>query len=156
MQRAAASAPSTTLQTNSQATEEPPSKRQKTSNGPNTSTTLTSESHLPHPVIDEEGLKRERAIESLGEEAGETKWVLNIVDGFLNEREPSLRTITASYSEIDEESWRPAIVGRRKFGKFNQEKEVQCFGFLLSLSRRLNQAKLIFIVHFIEPSEQYS
>ena len=68
-------------------------------------------------------MKREKAVERLAEEAGETKWVLSTV----NEEGNSvgrLGVINAGYLDIDQEAWRPAMVGRRSFGKFNRELEV--------------------------------
>ena len=140
MQRAAASNSSAPPQIQSQEAEAPHLKRQKTSKNPIAPTTPASDSRSIQSAIDEDELKRERAIDRLGEDAGETKWVLNTADVYSNRVEPNLRIATASYSEIDEGSWKSAMTGRQSFGKFNQEIEVQWSGFLLFLDCSLNQS----------------
>ena len=130
MQRAAASTPPSTPQSQSQTPDTPPSKRQKTSNDVPTTATPPSDLQLIRSALDEEEEKRQRALERLAEEAGETKWVLSTLNEEAEVGKLGLRVATAGYSDIDQEPWTPAIAGRRSFGKFNREFEV---GFLTDL-----------------------
>lgn len=119
MQRAAAS----TLpvpQSQVRASDTPPSKRQKVSAAPSRTTATNSEIHGAQVAETEEEEKSRKAIEKLAEEAGETNWVLSTVNGDEERCEGSLRVARATYSVADQEAWRPAMVGRRSFGKFNQ------------------------------------
>ena len=122
MQRAAASAPPSTPQLHPHTPEPPPSKRQKISAASSSTGTSPSDLQLIQAALPEEEQKKERAIERLAEEAGETKWVLSTVNGEGNSAE-GLRVTKAEYSDLDQEAWRPTIVGRRSFGKFNRELE---------------------------------
>lgn len=128
MQRAAASAPPSTPPSSSQIPESPSSKRQKTSHTPDSGTRPTSDLDLIQAAIGEEDEKRERAIEKLAAEAGETKWVLSTADTEKGEEDRTgVRVEVAGYADIDQDAWRPALVGRRSFGKFNCELEVRLY-----------------------------
>ena len=126
MQRAAASNPPTSPESNLQSPSNPPSKRQKTSNTPSSISNAPTETQLMQAALDSEEQKRERAIEKLAEEAGETKWFLGTADG----SEPkegangALRVMTAGYSDLDQDEWTSAKVGRKIFGKLKRVQEV--------------------------------
>ncbi|KAK4696110.1 hypothetical protein P7C71_g1747, partial [Lecanoromycetidae sp. Uapishka_2] len=122
MQRAAASSPPTSPQSQNQTPNAPPSKRQKTQ-APTSTATPTSDLQLIQAALDDEEEKREKVIERLAEEAGETKWVLSIANGEASEVQPRFCVSTAGYSDLDQEESRPATVGRKSFGKFNRELE---------------------------------
>ena len=64
------------------------------------------------------------AVDRLAEDAGETKWVLSTVDGGEQTSLGGLRIVETGCSDVDQEAWRPYMVGRRSFGKFNRELEV--------------------------------
>lgn len=123
MQRAAASSPPTTPKSQVQAPDTPPFKRQKTQASPSTASPA-SDLQLIQAALDDEEEKREKVVERLAEEAGETKWVLSTVNGESGEGKAAFRVTRAGYSDLDQEAWRPATVGRRSFGRFNQELEV--------------------------------
>lgn len=120
MQRAAASATPSTPQSEPHTPDSPPSKRQKTSAAPSSTATPPSDLRLIQAALTEEEEKREKAIERLGEEAGETKWVLSTVNAEEDHFVGGLRVAKAGYSDTDQQAWRPAMVGRRSFGKFNR------------------------------------
>ncbi len=124
MQRAAASTPPTTHQLHPQGAESRPSKRQRTLRTPTTAATPNSKQQLIQAALGQEEEKKEKALERLAAEAGETKWVLSTVNVGAGKGKQGLQTEVAGYSEIDQEAWRPALVGRRSFGKFNLELEV--------------------------------
>ena len=132
MQRAAASMPPSTPQSQTQPAITPPSKRQKLSNGTTSLNTTPSEAQLIQSALDEDAAKREEAIERLAEEAGETKWVLSTIDGDTEVGVKGLRVAMAGYSDIDQDGLRPAMQGRKSFGKFNRELEVGSSTMLLS------------------------
>ncbi len=132
MQRAAASMPSSTPQSQSQPARPPPSKRQKLSSGTPSVTTTPSDLGLIQSALDEDAAKREEAIERLAEEAGETKWVLSTVNGDTEGGVKGLRVAMAGYSDIDQDALRPAMQGRKSFGKFNRELEVGAITMLHS------------------------
>lgn len=123
MQRAAAANPPSTPQSQPRSPDTPRSKRQKVSAAPSSIATPPSDLQPIQVALTGEEEKREKAIERLAGEAGETKWVLSTVNGEGN-RVGGLRIAMTGYSDIDQEAWRPAIVGRRSFGKFNRELEV--------------------------------
>ena len=123
MQRAAASTPFLP-QSQARTSDTPEPKRQIFSAAPSRTTTSNSDSWLIQFASAEEEEKRERAIERLAEEAGETNWVLDAVNGNGGNGGEGLRVTRAGYSDIDRESWRSTTIGRRSFGKFNQELEV--------------------------------
>lgn len=124
MQRAAASTSPSTPQSQSHTLDTLPSKRQKVSAATSSIPTPTSDLQLIQVALTKEEEKKEKAINRLAEEAGETKWVLSTVNGEKGNGVGGLRVANAGYSEIDQEAWRPAVSGRRSFGKFNQELEV--------------------------------
>ncbi|CAD6593600.1 MAG: hypothetical protein ASARMPREDX12_007345 [Alectoria sarmentosa] len=74
-------------------------------------------------TLTKEEEKREKIVERLAEEAGETKWVLSTVNAEEGNDVGGLRVANAGYSDINQEAWRPAMVGRRSFGNFNRELE---------------------------------
>lgn len=123
MQRAAASTSPSTPQSQSHTLDTLPSKRQKVSAATSSIPTPTSDLQLIQVALTKEEEKKEKAINRLAEEAGETKWVLSTVNGEKGNGVGGLRVANAGYSEIDQEAWRPAVSGRRSFGKFNQELE---------------------------------
>ena len=129
MQRAAAST-SFVSQSHSGSSDAPPPKRQKVSGI--LASTATSLSDLPPTRVDlakgEES--KGKAIEGLVEDAGETDWILSTVNGDGGHGLEGIQVIKAGYSDIDQEAWRPAVVGRRSFGKFNRDLEV---GFVIIL-----------------------
>ena len=131
MQRAAAAASPTTTTTVSTAAlgNAPPSKRQKI--------TPPSELDAIRAALDAEEAKRsearDRQAAAIGG-AGETKWVLSLVDrgGEGGVGESGLRVLSTGHSEIDDgdgyirERWLPSSgLGRRSFGRFNRELEVR-------------------------------
>lgn len=119
MQRAAASTPPSTPQSHPRTPDTPPSKRRKVSAAPSSTTTPPSDLQLIQAALLEEEEKRGKAIERLAEEAGETKWVLSTVNGEEGDGVKGLRVAKAGYSDTDREAWRPVMLGRRSFGKFN-------------------------------------
>ena len=123
MQRAAASVPSVP-QSQAASSDAPPSKRPKVSAAPSSTATFSSDLRLIQVASAEEEGKREKAIERLAEEKGETNWILSTVNGDGGYGVGGLRVAKAGYSETDPEPWRPAMVGRRSFGKFNRGLEV--------------------------------
>ena len=124
MQRAAASAPSFAPQSQPRSPQTPSSKRQQASVTPSSIATPSSDLQLIQVALTEEEEKREKAVERLAEDAGETKWVLSTVDGGEQTNLGGLRIVENGYSAIGQEAWRPSMVGRRSFGKFNRELEV--------------------------------
>ena len=134
MQRAAASTPPSTPQSQSQIPETPPSKRQKTSNNALSTATPPSDLHFIRSALDEEAQKRQKVLERLAEEAGETQWVLSTVNRGAEAGKMGLRVATAGYSDIDQDAWTPAGVGRRSFGKFNKKLEVSSVTIYISLT----------------------
>ncbi len=124
MQRAAASTPPSTPQSQPRTPDTPPAKRQKLSFAPASTATPPSDLQLIQAALTEEEEKREKDIERLAEEAGETKWVLSTANGEEGNGVGALRVTKAGYSDIDQETWKPATVGRRSFGNFNRKSEV--------------------------------
>ena len=119
MQRAAAST-SSVSQPHSGSSDAPPPKRQKVSGVPSSTATSLSDLPLVQVASAEAEEKRGKAIE----EAGETDWILSTVNGDGGHGVEGIRVAKAGYSDIDQAAWRPAMVGRRSFGKFNRELEV--------------------------------
>ena len=128
MQRAAAST-SSVSHSHSGSPDAPPPKRQKVSGV--TPSTATSLSDLPliQVALAEEEEKRGKGTGRLAEEAGETDWILSTVNGDAGYGVEGIRVAKAGYSDIDQEAWRPAMIGRRSFGKFNRELEVSSSSF---------------------------
>ena len=81
-----------------------------------------------------EEAKRAEALERQQTEAGETKWVLSFRKEERPGDEEALRVDKVGYEGIDalqgheDEPWRPAMVGRRSFGRFNKALEVSGLG----------------------------
>ena len=123
MQRAAAST-SSVSQSHSGSSDAPPPKRQKVSGVPSSTATSLSDLPLIQVALAEAEEKRGKAIGRLAEEAGESDWILSTVNGDGGHGVEGIRVAKAGYSDIDQEAWRPALVGRRSFGKFNRELEV--------------------------------
>lgn len=130
MQRAAASTSPTTPQPQSRGTETPASKRQKASHIPITTATPKSDQELIQAALSQEEERREKAVEKMAAEAGETKWVLSTVNGGAGDGVQGLRVEKAGFADLDQNTWTPATVGRRSFGKFNREIEVGSDGSL--------------------------
>ena len=131
MQRAAASSPISSPHTS----DHPSAKRQKLSNVPSPATPSADLQAIQAALAAEEA-KRSEAIDRQASEAGETKWVLSVRNegGAVNGNATgNLRVVTKGYVDIDratememhgEEPWRPLMVGRRSFGRFNRALEV--------------------------------
>lgn len=124
MQRAAASSPFVP-QSLARSSDAPPSRLQKVSAAPPSTATSHSDLQLIQTALAEEERKRGKAIERLAEEAGETNWTLSTVHGERGHGVGVLRVAKAGYADIDQEAWRPTILGRRSFGKFNRDLEVR-------------------------------
>ena len=150
MQRAVASTPPTAPESQPQNAEHPPSKRQKIGHESSPIATPISVSHSIQNVMDEEELKRVKAIERIAEEAGETKWTLSTVNQDPHDSSPNLRVTMAGYSEIDDGTRTPATHGRRTFGRY-QEKEVGSHAVHCNVKRNyitiLQHAKLINVIY---------
>ena len=124
MQRAAAST-SSMSQPHSGGSDAPPPKRQKVSSVPfSTATSLSDLPLIQVALAEEEEKKKGKAIGRPAEEAGETDWILSTVNGDGGQGVEGIRVANAGYSDIDQEAWRPSMIGRRSFGKFNRELEV--------------------------------
>ena len=94
-------------------------------------------------VLNEEEQKRQKALERLAEEAGETNWVLSTMGNVAEVATAGLRVAKAGYSDIDQDAWKPASVGRRSFGKFNKELEVYSLTIYISLIDFMNPAVML-------------
>lgn len=149
MQRAAASTPPPTHQSQTRTPDSPPSKRQKLSADPTSIATPPSDLQLAQAALIEEEEKRQKAIERLAEDAGETKWVLSTVNGEEGNDTGGLRVAKAGYSDMDQEAWRPAVVGRRRFGKFNRDLEV---GFVIFNFHMLMM--MMMMLYIISPADR--
>ena len=141
MQRADAASPTTPDTPDS-----PSAKRQKLSDASVPSTT-SLETQTVQAAIGAEEAKRVEALESQTGDGGETKWVLRFSDEATGTDHGTWRVHNASYAEIDtgvnaqghgEEPWRPNLVGRRSFGKFNRALEV-CRPYFFT-PQKVNQA----------------
>lgn len=89
----------------------------------------------------EEEAKRERALERLAADAGETKWVLSTAEKRLeNKGMVILSVATAGYGDIDEEPCGATntLSGRRRFGKFSDEVAVRILGKSISVQLQAN------------------
>ncbi|KAK4565880.1 hypothetical protein LTR86_003729 [Recurvomyces mirabilis] len=137
MQRASAS-PSSTPSTPS----DPPSKRQRLSNGTFNSIPSSAaqrEARLVEEAIAAEAKKREDALEREAADRGESKWYLSYKQPNTPGAESVLKVVSAGYSSLDGagttrgedsdeelvEQARPKFVGRKSFGKFNKTVEKQ-------------------------------
>ena len=134
MQRAAASSAIPSPQT----PDHPSAKRRKLSNASSPATSSADLQAIQAALAADEA-KRSEAIDrqaAEAAEAGETKWVLSVRDegrAVNSHAAGNLRVVTKGYVDIDcargmemhsEEPWRPLMVGRRSFGKFNRALEV--------------------------------
>lgn len=166
MQRAAASSPTAS---SPQTPELPSPKRRKTENG-STPTKFDvdalADKRAIQAAIASEEAKRQAALEKQANDAGDTRWVLSFEE---QERaangarkEKPLRVVQIGWGAIDsnrdqvkyeeeseeEEEERPAMVGRRSFGKFNKVVEVCLLGIMLTresaltLRRKRNRTKI--------------
>ncbi|MCJ1394487.1 hypothetical protein MMC18_007365 [Xylographa bjoerkii] len=121
MQRAAASSASPT------APDFPSSKRRKRNDS--SPATASSDVQAIQAALAAEEAKRAEALERQQAEAGETKWVLSFQKEVRTGGQGLLRVDKMGYEGIDalqgqeDEPWRPAMVGRRSFGKFNKALE---------------------------------
>ncbi|KAA6409027.1 MAG: hypothetical protein FRX48_07371 [Lasallia pustulata] len=130
MQRAAASSAIPSPQT----PDHPSAKRRKLSNASSPATSSADLQAIQAALAADEA-KRSEAIDRQAAEAGETKWVLSVRDegrAINSHAAGNLRVVTNGYVDIDcvrgmemhgEEPWRPLMVGRRSFGKFNRALE---------------------------------
>ncbi|MCJ1401807.1 hypothetical protein MMC11_005024 [Xylographa trunciseda] len=119
MQRAAASNGSPTTP------DLPSAKRQKRNDS-----SPASDVQAIQAALAVEEAKRVQALERQQAEAGETKWVFSFQKEGGAGREEVLKVQSLGYEGIDalqgqeeEQPWRPAMVGRRSFGKFNKALE---------------------------------
>ncbi|MCJ1285437.1 hypothetical protein MMC26_004777 [Xylographa opegraphella] len=121
MQRAAASSVSSTTSDSTSA------KRQKRNDS--SPVTPSSDVLAIQAALAAEEAKRAEALARQQAEAGETKWVLSFQKEERAERKEAFRIDKKGYEGIDalqrheDEPWRPAMVGRRSFGKFNRALE---------------------------------
>ncbi len=130
MQRAASISSPTTPSTTDDA---PPKKRQRPSL-PATTVATDDDASVSSPAapvseletiraaLEEEERKQSEAVERLGEERGETRWVFSYVDSGDGKAEAGMRVQDVGWGDIDGEGDR----GRRSWGRFNRELEV-CF-----------------------------
>lgn len=130
MQRAAASS-SGSPTSSEQTSDTPPSKRRKTSSAPSELNQFC-DFHALQAAADAEEKKRAEAIDRLAENAGETKWVLSYfgAEGMSADGNKGLQVLAASYSDIDHEGSNTRTtdsLGRRSFGRFNKDLEVEVF-----------------------------
>ena len=148
MQRAAASTPPLTPQSQPRTPDSHPSKRQKLSVPPTSIATPPSDLQLIQAALTEEEEKRQKAIERLAEEAGETKWVLSTVNGEEgNENDiGGLRVAKAGYTDIEQEAGRPAVVGRRSFGNYNRDLEAS---FVIAFNFHLLMMMMLLYISFL-------
>ena len=123
MQRAVVS-PSAVPQSHTHSSDARPSKRQKVFGVPSSTATSFSDLQLIQVALAEEEEKKGKSVERLADEIEETDWVLSTVNGDGEHGVKGILVTKAGYSDIDQEAWRPAIVGRRSFRKFNRELEV--------------------------------
>lgn len=135
MQRSAAS-PASSPSTPS----EPPSKRQRLSNGSHVSTpssTPRSDVQAVEEALAAEEQRRTEALEREAADRGETKWYFSFKEQQTTVQESPLRIVSAGFSMLD--ATRPTVdgfseedvdvdistaKGRRSFGKFNRSLEV--------------------------------
>lgn len=124
MQRAGAASPKTPG-----TPAEPPSKKQRLSNGSSIRSPATPVDH----AIAAEEQKRVDAVEKEAARKGETKWYLSFKAPQVETSESPLRIVSAGFSaldagqddeiriaEEDEETARPQVAGRKSFGNFGK------------------------------------
>ena len=133
MQRAAASSPS------SPSPQTPDShhstKRQRLSNGTASPVTPSVDAAAIQAALAEEEAKHQAALDRQRAASQETKWVFSCMDEGKDDGQGEHRTdiIPIGYGNVDGrpketseagEPWRPTMVGRRSFGRFNRVLEV--------------------------------
>jgi hypothetical protein len=143
MQRAAASSP---VASPPPTPDEPsPKRRKKDSDSPSRSRINVDEladQRAVQAALAAEEAKRQAALERQAVEAGDTRWVLSFEDqkGSVTSPMLAIRVIQAGYANLDapptsnirsfeeDSTWeeKPAVIGRRSFGKFNKVLEVRC------------------------------
>ncbi len=139
MQRAAASSPLALPAT----PDEPSPKRQKTGDSsPTVNVDSLADQRAVQAALADEEAKRQAALERQAAAAGDTRWVLSFredIEGSCAQNKASLRVVQTGFATIDSRlpggaaitidedisSDRPAIVGRRSYGKFNRIIEVR-------------------------------
>ena len=117
---------------------EPPSKKQRLSNGSQLSpynssaaSTPKSDAQTVEDALASEERKRSEAIEREAADRGESKWYLSYKEPQAPAVESPLRIVSAGYSALDasgnnrsseeeNEGSKPPVVGRRSFGNFNR------------------------------------
>lgn len=134
MQRAAASSP---IQSSPTPEEPSPKRQKKTGDSPSRAQVVDAmaDKRAIQAAMEAEEAKRQVALDKQAAEAGDTRWVLSFDDQNVAGRAPNgaLRVIQAGYANIDipipqhlksvdedDMSDRPAVVGRRSFGRFNK------------------------------------
>ena len=130
MQRAASAMPTDALGTE----QEKSAKRRKFESKPNANT----DSANPSPssidaIMMEEDIKRERALERLAEEVGETKWEFSTLQkrfSQAHESHESFQVDHASQSDLSSDK-DPTFIGRKSFGKSKDNAQVRCLHFLI-------------------------
>ena len=131
MQRAAASPPSSPQTPDSHRS----TKRQRLSNGHASRVTPSVDTAAIQAAIQAEEAKHQAALDRQRAASQETKWVFSCVEEKRgdDQDEQLPKIIAISYGETDDAAketseagaaWRPAIVGRRSFGRFNRALEV--------------------------------
>ena len=130
MQRAAASAPSIP-ESHVYIADTLASKYQNRSTDPSCTATSPDQEQIQVTLAEEEGEgeKSDNTIESLAKEAPDLDWALSVENGDEGKDRGGLRVYKAGYADIDREAWVSAVVGRRSFGKFNQDVEVSLYYF---------------------------
>lgn len=118
----------------------PSPKRQKTdkSTTPKFNVSTLTDQKAIQAAIEREEAIRQAAVDKAAAAAGETRWTLNFKQGLHDTGKSSVHVIQAGFAAIDkstdrivdveeeeeQESQRPAIAGRKSFGKFNRTIEV--------------------------------
>ena len=126
MQRAAASSPASSTLSEPLT---PPSKRRRLSKNDHSPTQRSNHTEAVQAALDAEDDKISAAIDRMAADAGDTKWILSYRDGDDADQrgtnpERVLRVLTMGYSDIDRANETTERQGRRSFGKFNKELEV--------------------------------
>lgn len=140
MQRAAASSKPSSPISSPAAAEQPSPKRRKTGDASPVTFDVNSlaDNRAIQAALADEEAKRQAALDKQAAEAGDTRWILNFAtDGTGSSPNTvattALRVVSTSFATIDKVSLtpdlenstdRPAIGGRRSFGKFNRVIEV--------------------------------
>ena len=131
MQRAAASPPASPQTPDSQRS----NKRQKLSNGHASPMTPSVDTAAIQAALAAEEVKHQAALDRQRAASQETKWVFSCAEDKRSDGQDDrlLAIVSIGYEEVDNivrenseasAAWRPAMVGRRSFGKFNRALEV--------------------------------